>query len=86
MIGEVEAAAERLGVEVIGGHTEVTSTVTAPILVVTAIGRVPASRGSLAPSTCSPGDALILTKSAGLEGTAILATDHAQRLAGLPPN
>lgn len=83
-MGEVEAAAEQLGVEVIGGHTEVTSTVTAPILVVTAIGRVPRER-LVRSSTCSPGDALILTKSAGLEGTAILATDHAARLAGLPP-
>jgi len=51
---------------------------------VTAIGRVPRER-LVRSSTCSPGDALILTKSAGLEGTAILATDHAARLAGLPP-
>ena len=80
---EIEAAAARLGVEVIGGHTEITSLVTAPILVLTAVGRVP-REGLRRSATAAPGDALILTKSAGLEGTAILATDFAHLLGELP--
>lgn len=80
---EIEGAAARLNIEVIGGHTEITSLVNAPILMMAAVGRVPAKRLKTA-SGARPGDALILTKTAGLEGTAILATDFADRLHDVP--
>lgn len=77
--GEVAAG---LGVEIVGGHTEVTPGIDHTMAVVTAVGR--ARRGTLISSAgARPGDAVILTKSAGIEGTAILATDLAGRLRGL---
>lgn len=72
-------AAQELGIEIAGGHTEVTPVVTAPVLSSTAIGRVPPDR-LLTPAGARPGDWLVLTKSAGLEGTSILAEALAPRL------
>ncbi|MGH2426202.1 MAG: AIR synthase family protein [bacterium] len=74
-------AASSLGIEIAGGHTEVTAGITRSIAVVTAVGkaqkgRVVGARGA------RPGDALLLTKGAGIEGTAILATDLAVQLEG----
>jgi hydrogenase expression/formation protein HypE len=73
------AAAEELDVEIIGGHTEVTAAVTKPVIISTAIGR--AKKGaSQSAKAMRPGDFLLLTKQAGLEGTGIIANDFKERL------
>ncbi len=66
-------------VAIIGGHTEVTPAVNRFLLSITAVGRV-GKRQLIKSSGARPGDALILTKSAGLEGTAIIAREHEQEL------
>jgi hydrogenase expression/formation protein HypE len=86
--GELEAimqeagrTAAALGVAIVGGHTEVTPRVTQTVAVVAAIGR--AEQGAYVHAAgARPGEALLLTKAAGIEGTAILATDLAEELAG----
>jgi hydrogenase expression/formation protein HypE len=66
--------AAELGVEIAGGHTEVTAGLDRTLVVTTAVGR--ARRGEFVTSSgARPGDALVVTKAAGLEGTAILASD-----------
>lgn len=76
---EAGATAAALGVEIVGGHTEVTPGVEQTIAVVTAVGR--ARKGAIISTAgARPGDAVLLTKSAGVEGTAILATDLADQL------
>jgi hydrogenase maturation factor len=79
---DLAEAAAGTGVEVLGGHTEFSDAVTRPIIVATGIGLIPrgARRGS---AGGKPGDGLVLTKTAGLEGTAILASDYPDRLAGI---
>jgi len=73
--------ARRLGVEIAGGHTEVTPGIDRTIAVVTALGRAP--KGAvISAAGARPGDRVLMTKSAGVEGTAILATDLAGRLRG----
>ncbi|MDR2132878.1 MAG: AIR synthase family protein [Clostridiales Family XIII bacterium] len=75
-------AAEELDVEIIGGHTEITAAVTKPVIISTAIGR--AAKGSTqSAKNMRPGDCLLLTKQAGLEGTGILASDCGHKLAGV---
>lgn len=69
-----------LNVDVIGGHTEVTDAVSRFVITVTAIGKT-TGRRVLETSGAKPGDDIILTKFAGLEGTAILAFDHEKELA-----
>jgi hydrogenase expression/formation protein HypE len=71
--------AEELDVEIIGGHTEITAAVTKPVIVSTAVGR--AEKGaSQSARDMRPGDFLLLTKQAGLEGTGIIANDFKDRL------
>lgn len=78
---EAGTAASALGVAIAGGHTEVTPRVTQPLVVVAGIGR--AGRGGYVHAGAArPGEALLLTKAAAIEGTAILATDLSAELAG----
>ncbi|MHB8733271.1 MAG: AIR synthase family protein [bacterium] len=65
-------AAASLGVEIAGGHSEVVGGLERTIVVVTALGRVMRDR-LLRSGAAQSGDAVLLTKAAGVEGTAILA-------------
>jgi len=79
IVAEAGQTATGLGVEIVGGHTEVTPGIDRTIAVVTAIGK--ARKGEvISASGTKPNDAVILTKGAGIEGTAILASDLAPRL------
>lgn len=78
---EAGETAVALGVAIVGGHTEVTPRVTDIVAVVTAVGRAE-SGGYLHAGGARPGDALLVSKAAAIEGTAILAADLAGELAG----
>jgi hydrogenase expression/formation protein HypE len=82
IVRDASAAARLIGVEIVGGHTEVTPGIPQSIVVTTAIGRAPRD-GYVSAGGGRAGDVLLMTKSAGIEGTAILATDLAGRLQGL---
>lgn len=79
MMRQAGEAAAQLGVEIIGGHTEITPAVVQPVIVSTAIGRGPAG-GSQAAEEMVPGDFIMMTKAAGLEGSGILACDYEEEL------
>ncbi|ACL70872.1 AIR synthase family protein [Halothermothrix orenii] len=83
---EITRAAASIEVEVIGGHTEILSKVTEPIITVTAIGKAPRDK-YITTGGARPGDELIITKGLGIEGTFILASDYAELLKdrGVPP-
>ncbi len=79
IMSEAGRTAAAVGVAIVGGHTEVTPRVTEAVAVVTVIGRT--ERGAYVHAGgARPGDALLLTKAAAIEGTAILATDLATEL------
>lgn len=80
LMQEIDAEARRLGVAVLGGHTETTSRVRDAVIVVTAVGRA-APDQFVSAAGAAPGHALVMTKGAGLEGTAILAADFGHELA-----
>jgi hydrogenase maturation factor len=82
LVDEIDAATRKLNVEVLGGHTEVAPGLVAPLVVMTAVGRVRPDR-VISAAGARPGDDLVLTKAAALEGTAILADDFARQLAPL---
>ncbi|HAT82724.1 MAG TPA: AIR synthase [Eubacterium sp.] len=75
-------AAERAGVEIVGGHTEVTRSVRQPVIVSTAFGRA-VSGTSASARDMRPGDRILMTKYAGLEGTGIIAADLGRQLGGV---
>ncbi len=79
IMADIQTTAAALEVEVMGGHTEITSKVKDCVVSVTAIGRAPkgcyvTSRGA------KPGDKILITKGVGIEATAILAREYAHLL------
>jgi len=76
---QVDITAKGLGVAVVGGHTEVTPGLRRPIIVGFMVGVV--DRGKYVTSHgAKPGHEIIMTKSAGIEGTALLASDFTRGL------
>ena len=75
IMAQAAEAAEACGVEIIGGHTEVTPAVNKPVIVSTAIGRGKKWQSASA-ENIQIGDYIIMTKTAGLEGTGIIASDY----------
>jgi hydrogenase maturation factor len=76
---QMNDAAKELGIAIVGGHCESTPGLTSPIVVGCAMGITEKGKYVTA-AGAQPGDQLILTKSAGIEGTAILASDREARL------
>lgn len=79
--------AGKLGVAIIGGHTEFTSAVNRVVVSVTAVGKGLKSKVS-ATASGKPGDLLVMSKFAALEGTAIICNERAEVLlnGGLTPS
>lgn len=79
LMEDAEAAAAASGVEILGGHTEVTSAVNQVIITATGIGRTDKTR--MTPTSGSkPGDDVVLTKWIALEGSSILAKERRELL------
>ena len=78
---EAAAAAASLRIEIAGGHSEVVGGLDRTIVVVTALGRVMRDR-LLRSGAARSGDTVLLTKAAGVEGTAILADLRRAELVG----
>lgn len=77
---QIGKAATDLGMAIVGGHCEVTPGLTEPIVVGCAMG-ITEKGNYVTAGGAKPGDKLILTKSTGIEGTAILASDREEKLA-----
>ncbi|MDU1078277.1 AIR synthase family protein, partial [Clostridium sp.] len=79
IMNEISEEAGKLNVEVIGGHTEVTSAVNKLIVSITVIGK--SLKGtSISTAGANEGDDIIITKYIALEGSSILANDYENRL------
>ena len=76
---QMDRAARDLGMAIAGGHCEVTPGLTKPLVVGCALGITEEDKYVTA-GGAKPMDKLILTKSAGIEGTAILASDREKQL------
>jgi len=76
---QIDGAAKGIGVAVVGGHTEVTPGLKRPIAVGYMVGMVSKKR-FVTSHAARPGDQIIMTKTVGIEGTAVLATDFPNRL------
>lgn len=79
MMQQMEAECEASGVQIIGGHTEVTDIVNQPLLSITGIGKVKKEQ-YLMTGGSRPGDDIIATKWIGLEGTSIIAKEKTDEL------
>jgi hydrogenase maturation factor len=76
---QMDKATKGLGMAIVGGHCESTPGLTNPIVVGCAMGM--AEKGNYVTAAgAKAGDKIMITKTAGLEGTAILATDREEKL------
>lgn len=85
IVSQASAEAGKLGVDIVGGHTEVSDSVKTFVVISTAFGVVekehPVPRGK-----AMVGDKLIQTKMSGIEGSYIAATEHKSKLYGKVPS
>ncbi len=70
----IHETCQSLGISVIGGHTEITSDLTRPIIVGSLLGEVEKDKLVLT-SGAKAGDSIILTKGIFIEGTSIIARE-----------
>lgn len=79
IVSQASREAEKLGVDIVGGHTEVSDSVNTFVVISTAFGIVdknhPIPRGK-----ARAGDKLIQTKKCAIEGSYIAATEHRSKL------
>jgi hydrogenase maturation factor len=66
---QMDSEARKIGVSIVGGHTEVTPGLHHPIVMVTAFSFVD---GYVSSRDAKEGDTIMMSKTAGLEGTAVL--------------
>lgn len=74
---DAESEAARQNIEIAGGHTEFSSSVNRFVLSATVIGKTVYDVSGLRPSA---GDYILMTKTAALEGTAILASSYGKKI------
>ncbi len=80
IVKNMEEACDDLDISVVGGHTEVTPGLDRVLISGAMVGEAPKDRW-ISSKGAQPGDRLIFTKTAALEGTFILAMDRKEELA-----
>ncbi|MDV3293852.1 MAG: AIR synthase related protein [Nitrososphaerales archaeon] len=78
---DMHVTAKNLGISIVGGHTEVTPGLKNPIVAATTFSFV---KKFVSSEMAREGDLLMMTKTAGLEGTAVLAAEAAKLGKRLP--
>ena len=77
---DLQNAAEQAGVDILGGHTEVTGAVTRVVTNTTVLARV---NRDVSLTGAKPGDSIVMTKWAALEGTMLIASERTSLLSAL---
>lgn len=77
LMTEAHEAAESAGIDIVGGHTEFSEAVNRTIVSCTMIGT---TRKVIKSSGAKAGDSIVMTKTAAIEATAIMANDYADKL------
>ena len=76
---EIDETCKELNIAVIGGHTEITDRYDQPVIVGTMLGKTDYCMDA---SHVCDGDAVLMTRHAGLEGMSIIAADRPYLLSG----
>lgn len=81
IMNDLENECQTLNIEVMGGHTEMIEGVTKPMIAFTGVGKVKNSE-MLRVKDIVPGNDIVMTKWAGMEGAAVLARKGREELLG----
>jgi hydrogenase expression/formation protein HypE len=84
LFAETTRALDRVGAALVGGHTEVTTVVSQPLVVGQMLGLLE-GRSFVATGGARPGDHILQVGAVPLEAGAVLATEAAARLSALSP-
>ncbi|MBI6873837.1 AIR synthase family protein [Clostridium aciditolerans] len=76
---EIGEETQKLNVEILGGHTEITRAVNKMVISCTVIGKAPKGK-AVATSGAKEGDDIIVTKQLCLEGTSIIVNDYKNKI------
>ena len=76
---QIDQTSRELGIAVTGGHTEVTRAVSQPVVIGNMFGTVAKDR-LVTSDGAQLADLIVMTKTAGIEGTSVLATEKAAEL------
>jgi hydrogenase expression/formation protein HypE len=79
VISEIKKTCNSLNIELVGGHTEITESVTNLIVSGTMLGET-INNSILRSSNINAGDSILLTKHIGIEGTGVLAHEFENTL------
>lgn len=79
IMDQLICSAASINVDILGGHTEITAAVNRFVITCTAVGRC-LKEMLITTKGAREGDALVMTKHAGLEGASILAHEKEQEL------
>mgnify|MGYP002799058106 CR=1 FL=1 len=79
MMQDAEETCEKLHIEILGGHTEITNVVKQPLISVTGVGKMK-KENLRTVSQIRPDQDIIVTKWIGLEATTILAKEKEEEL------
>ncbi len=85
LFSSLTTAADELGILLVGGHSEITQGVDRPLLIGQMIGEA-TDDDLLDIGNAQDGDLVVLIGGIAVEGTAILATQAAEALAGIDPD
>ncbi len=80
LINQIIEGGEKLGIQIAGGHTEVTDAVKKPVICTTMLGK---TTKILSVKNICPGDTLIMTKHIAMEGSHIVVSDMKDKIANL---
>lgn len=84
IFSQISRCCEEMGIQYCGGHTEITSGVTRPVVIGQMLGET--SKGRLKPSSGGrPGDHILMSKWAAIEATSIMAREKESDLAARFP-
>ncbi|MBQ4530023.1 MAG: hydrogenase maturation factor [Lachnospiraceae bacterium] len=75
----MEAAAEKMGVEIVGGDTKILAGVSVPVITVTGMGKINPSE-SIEERKVTPGQELVVTKWIGMEGALLVVDSKEEEL------
>ena len=74
-------AAEEVGIEILGGHTEITAAVNKPVVSGTVIAKTK-NRKFISSGGAKSGQHIIMSKWAAIEGTSIIASEYEKEMTG----
>lgn len=79
MMQEIEQTCKELGIQIMGGHTEVTHAVNQPVITVTGVGKAK-KNAYVTTKGAKAGQDIVISKWIGLEGTSIIAKEKEEEL------